>query len=130
MLHISIQNLFQLQHVLQVLPLASPILLYQHLLDIPPDGLGNVVHILGLDDGMQVVLQYSGEVVLQLAASEVCEDFLPVWGILRHNVLLSRPDPFSKVKICSKDAARQASSQGFRNIPCSCVWLMRKVESG
>ena len=92
MLHIPIQNLFQLQHLLQVLSLASPILLYQHLLNIPLDSLGNVVHVLGLDDGMQVVLQYPGEVVLQLAAPEVGKDFLPVWCVLRHNFLLSRPD--------------------------------------
>lgn len=113
MLHIPIQNLLQLQHLLQVLSLASTVLLYQHLLNIPLDGLRNVVHVLGLDDGMQVVLQYPGEVVLQLAASEVCEDFLPVWGILRHTFLLSRPDPVLNVKICSKDAARQACSQGI-----------------
>ena len=37
-----------------------------------------MVDVLGLDDGVQVVLQDAREVILQLAASEVRQDLLPV----------------------------------------------------
>ena len=83
MLHISVQNLFQLQNLLQVFSLPSAILLYQNILYIPFDSPGNVVNILWLDDCMQVVLKNSCEVVLQLTASEVRKNLLPVWSILR-----------------------------------------------
>lgn len=46
--------------------------------DLPLDGLGDVVHVLRLDDGLQVVLQDAREVVLQLRPPEVLQDFLPV----------------------------------------------------
>lgn len=45
-------------------------------------GFGDLVHVLGLDDGPQVVLQDLGEVVLQLRTSEVGQDLLPVGRIL------------------------------------------------
>lgn len=51
------------------------------------DGLGNLVHVLGLDDGLQVILQNLGEIVLQLGASEIGEDFLPIWGSLNDQVI-------------------------------------------
>ena len=43
-----------------------------------PDSLRDVVHILGLGDGLDVVLQDAREVVLQLRAPEVGQDLLPV----------------------------------------------------
>ena len=43
-----------------------------------PYGFGDVVDVLRLDDGVQVVLQDAREVVLQLAAAEVRQDLLPV----------------------------------------------------
>ena len=46
------------------------------------DSPGDLVDILGLDDGLKVILQDLGEVVLQLGATEVSEDLLPVWGVL------------------------------------------------
>ena len=48
-----------------------------------PDSLRYVVHILGLGDGLDVVLQDAREVVLQLRAPEVGQDLLPVWRRLR-----------------------------------------------
>ena len=45
--------------------------------------LGDLVHILGLDDGPQVVLQDLGEIVLELRAPEVGQDLLPIGGVLR-----------------------------------------------
>lgn len=60
-----------------------------------PHGLGDVVDVLRLDDGVQVVLQDAREVVLQLAATEVREDLLPVRRVLRpgaHMVLSLRRD--------------------------------------
>ena len=47
------------------------------------DGLGDVVHVLGLDDGVEVVLQDAREVVLQLAAPPVRQHLLPVRRVLR-----------------------------------------------
>lgn len=40
--------------------------------------LGDVVHVLRLDDGLHIVLQHPLEVVLQLAAAEVGQDLAPV----------------------------------------------------
>lgn len=42
------------------------------------DGAGNCVDILGLDDGLEVVLNDLGEVVLELRAAEVGDDLSPV----------------------------------------------------
>ena len=44
-----------------------------------PDSLWDVVHILRLHSGCEVILQDACEVVLQLASSEVLQDLLPVW---------------------------------------------------
>ena len=41
-----------------------------------------MVHVLGFDDGLEVVLQDAGKVVLQLAAPEVRQNFLPVRQVL------------------------------------------------
>lgn len=46
------------------------------------DSLRYMVYILRLDQRLQVILEDLGEVVLQLRAAEVLEDFLPVWWIL------------------------------------------------
>lgn len=46
------------------------------------DGLWDLVDVLRLHDGPQIVLQDFGEVVLQLGPSEVGQDLLPVWRIL------------------------------------------------
>lgn len=66
----------------------------------PPylDRLWDLVDVLRLDDGPQVVLQDFGEVVLQLGASEVGQDLLPVWRILgnKDNMIVSA----KPVKVC------------------------------
>lgn len=46
------------------------------------DGLWDLVDVLRLHDGPQIVLQDFGEVVLQLGPSEVGQDLLPVWRTL------------------------------------------------
>ena len=51
------------------------------------DGLGNVVNVLGLDDGLQVVLQNLGEIVLKLRTTEVSQDLLPVRGVLQSQLV-------------------------------------------
>ena len=48
--------------------------------DKPPDRPGDVVHVLGLDGSLDVVLEDLGEVVLELASAEVEQDLPPVWG--------------------------------------------------
>ena len=42
----------------------------------------DLVHILRLDDGFEIIFQDFGEIILKLGATEVGQDFLPVWGIL------------------------------------------------
>jgi hypothetical protein len=46
------------------------------------DGSGDLVDVLGLDNGLEVVLENLGEVVLQLGTTEVLEDLLPVRGVV------------------------------------------------
>lgn len=45
--------------------------------------LWDVVHILRLNDGLDIVLQHALEVILQLAAAEVSQDLAPVGGGLQ-----------------------------------------------
>ena len=42
------------------------------------DGFGNLVDELGFDDGLQVVLEDFGEVVLELGSSKMRENLCPV----------------------------------------------------
>ena len=53
------------------------------------DGLWYMIHVLRLDQRFQVILEDLGEVVLQLGAAEVLEDFLPIWWILTINNTLT-----------------------------------------
>ena len=41
-----------------------------------------MIHILWFDQGLKIVLQNLGEIILELRSTEVLENFLPVWGIL------------------------------------------------
>lgn len=51
------------------------------------DCLGYLIHILRLNQRLQVVLKNFGEVVLKLRSTEVFQDFLPVGRILIMNVV-------------------------------------------
>lgn len=46
------------------------------------DSPGDLVDVLRLDNSLEVVLQNLGEVVLQLRATEVLENLLPVWWVV------------------------------------------------
>lgn len=46
------------------------------------DGSGDLVDVLGLDNGLKVVLENLGEVVLQLGTTEVLKNLLPVRGVV------------------------------------------------
>jgi hypothetical protein len=50
--------------VQQVLLDPARVLAVQHLLHVAAHGLGDVVHVLRLDDGLDVVLQHAREIVL------------------------------------------------------------------
>mmetsp|Transcript_16711 Transcript_16711/g.24544 ORF Transcript_16711/g.24544 Transcript_16711/m.24544 type:complete len:414 (-) Transcript_16711:112-1353(-) len=79
-LHLPVQEMHQL-HFLQSFLHHVPLALALHDdLHFPLHGTRDVVHVLGLDDRLQVVLQDAREVVLQLRAPEVGEDLLPVRG--------------------------------------------------
>ncbi len=67
---------FTLRRQVQRLPRRSST---QQLCVPSPDGPGDVIHVLRLDDCLQVILQDAREVVLQLRASEVGQYLLPVW---------------------------------------------------
>jgi len=41
-----------------------------------------MIHVLWFDQGLKVVLQNLGEIVLELRSAEVLENFLPVWWVL------------------------------------------------
>ena len=41
-----------------------------------------MIHVLWFDQGLKVVLQNLGEVILELRSTEILENFLPVWRIL------------------------------------------------
>jgi hypothetical protein len=46
------------------------------------DGSGDLVHVLGLDNSLEVILQKLGEVVLKLRTTEVLDDILPVRRVI------------------------------------------------
>jgi hypothetical protein len=81
---LAIQDMVQLElvaHLLLVVELQFGI---EHLRDSHRalDRLGDVVDVLRLDQGLQVVFQDFREIVLQLRSPEVFEDFLPIWRVL------------------------------------------------
>ena len=41
-----------------------------------------MIHVLWFDQGLKVILQDLGEVILELRSTEILENFLPVWWIL------------------------------------------------
>lgn len=100
---ISVHDVVQLQDIGDLLHVAqrgTALDQESHALVGAPDSLGDLVHILGLDDGLEVILQKLGEVVclrsqqeittetlaplrtLQLRATEVLDDVLPVGGVV------------------------------------------------
>ena len=100
---ISVHDVVQLQDIGDLFHVAqrgTALDQESHALLGAPDSLGDLVHILGLDDGLEVILQKLGEVVylqgqqetttetfaplhtLQLGATEVLDDVLPVGGVV------------------------------------------------
>lgn len=52
------------------------------------DGARDLIDVLRLDDGLDVVLQYSGEEVLQLATTVITQNFGPIWLLSGHQTLV------------------------------------------
>lgn len=65
------------QKLLQRNPRAV-VFIRQNLAHIPLDRARDVVHVLGFDHGLDVILEEFGEVVLEFLAPEVRQDLLPV----------------------------------------------------
>ena len=64
-----------------------------------PHGLRYVVHILWLDDGFQVIFKDAREIVLQLAASEIRKDLLPVgWALCAPSTDVSLGHPSGEMQ--------------------------------
>jgi hypothetical protein len=70
----------QLNHHLFLV--VSLVLLIQPLTHGAFCSLGDLIDVLGLDNGLQVLLQDASKVVLQLRATEVREDLTPGWCVL------------------------------------------------
>lgn len=58
------------------------ILLVKELTDSSFHSLRDLIHILRLDQSLQVILKDLGKVVLQFRPAEVRQNLLPVWGVL------------------------------------------------
>ena len=88
MRNLPIEDLVELELVAHELLVVALEFAIEHLGDghLSLDGAGDLVNILGLDEGLEVVLEDLREVVLELRATEVLEDLLPVWGILEQGV--------------------------------------------
>mmetsp|Transcript_25950 Transcript_25950/g.46796 ORF Transcript_25950/g.46796 Transcript_25950/m.46796 type:complete len:309 (-) Transcript_25950:75-1001(-) len=62
--------------------LGTFILLFQNIADQSAHGPGNVIDVLRLNCGLDIILQYFGEVILQIATTEMHQNFLPVrWRV-------------------------------------------------
>mmetsp|Transcript_6539 Transcript_6539/g.14453 ORF Transcript_6539/g.14453 Transcript_6539/m.14453 type:complete len:436 (-) Transcript_6539:536-1843(-) len=84
--HVAIQNVAQLPRrvrPIETIPslFRGPlVLLLENVPHQSPHRAGDVIDVLRLDRGLDVVLQNFGEVVLEVGAAEVDEDLLPVGG--------------------------------------------------
>lgn len=66
-------------HLIKVVTL---VLILKELADLAGDNLGNVIDVLRLDDGLQVILENLGEVVLEFGTTEVLQNILPVGRVV------------------------------------------------
>ena len=79
MLDVAVEHLPQVERLEEVVGAAAArVLGLDDLPHVAAHGLGDVVHVLGLDGGHQVVLQQAGEVVLELGPAEIGQDGGPV----------------------------------------------------
>ena len=75
MLDVAVEHLPQVERLEEVVGAAAArVLGLDDLPHVAAHGLGDVVDVLGLDGGDEVVLEDAGEVVLELGAAEVGED--------------------------------------------------------
>ena len=70
-LHITVLHVVQFQLVHDPLHVAPLALRGHDVDDFALHGFRNVVHILGLDDGLQIILQDAGKVILQLRTAKL-----------------------------------------------------------
>jgi hypothetical protein len=70
------------EHVCNFGFIVSFIFPVEQFLHLSPYSLWDLINVLRLDQGLQIILQDFGEVVLQLGATEVAEDLLPVRRVL------------------------------------------------
>lgn len=72
-----------IDNVVNVVPLTLALEHFLHRL-LALDGTGNVINILGLDEGFEIILEDFGKVILQLGSSKVFENLLPIRRVLQH----------------------------------------------
>ena len=77
-LHVPVQHVLQVELGNQLLHHVPVVPRLQRSQNDPLHRFRDVVHVLGFDQGFNVIFQQPGEVVLKLAASEVVDDFLPI----------------------------------------------------
>ena len=97
--HLPGEHVIKLQIVAHLLLVVALQLRVEHLRhgERALDRAGDVVHVLRLDERLQVILQHLREVVLQLGAAEVLQDLLPVRRVLRHKWF--KPDHTAKARM-------------------------------
>lgn len=101
------------EHVQQVGLLVALVARVEHLLHVAVHRSRDVVHVLGLDDRFQVVLQDAGKVVLQLRSAEIREDVLPVRGCLQHTSATTKG---SNPRACKGARFYSECRVGLRNL--------------
>ena len=79
--NISRLHLSQLQQLANFILLLHLVLLVKELLHTPLHCFGNLVHILRLDNSLEVILKDFCEVILQLASTKVGKNLSPVGGL-------------------------------------------------
>ena len=88
MAHFTIQDVIQLEIITHLRLVIKLELAIQHLGvgEVTLDGLWDVVDILRLDEGLEVIFEHLCEIILKLRAPEVLEDFCPVRGVLHNRI--------------------------------------------
>ena len=79
-LHVTLLDLEEVQHFAHLVLALELVFFVQQRLDRALDSFRDLVNVLGLDNGLQIVLQDLCEVVLELATAKVSKNFGPVRG--------------------------------------------------
>ena len=100
------------------------------------DSLRYLVHILRLDDRLQVIFQNFGEVVLELRSTKMLQDLSPVWWVLEEvgdGMLQAMEERLVAIYKKSNEFLPQnslLSTQQFQNVNSSEMGYNHQQEQG